>query len=113
MRRLMLLTLVAILAVDAFAGSKDIGKTTLKDVQPVGTPEKKEKQQYDLSFVSTTNKEYVCRTSEKKDFKATDFVVGESVSYEVKDNKGKLKTGDGKKVECTIVRAANASAVPK
>ena len=113
MRRFIVLAVLSLLATNAVAGSKDTGKTTLKDVQPAGTPEKKEKQQYDLSFVSTTNKEYVCRTSEKKDFKATDFVVGEGVSYEVKDNKGKLKAADGKKVECTIVRVANAPAAPK
>jgi hypothetical protein len=34
------------------------------------------------------------------------------VTYEVKGNKGKVKTAAGKELSCTIVRVANASAAP-
>lgn len=112
MRRFMILTLLAMLTVNAIAASKDAGTTVLKDVQPAGTPDKKQKQQYDVSFVSASGKDYTCRTSEKKDVKVHEFVVGSNVTYEVKGNKGKVKTAAGKELSCTIVRVANASAAP-
>jgi len=110
---LIVLTLAMMFSLAALAGTKDSGKTSLKDVQPAGTPANKQKQQYDLLFTSVSGKDYTCRTSEKKTFKATEFVVGESMTYEVKDNKGKLKASNGKQVECTIVRVANAPAATK
>jgi gentisate 1,2-dioxygenase len=103
------LTFATILSVPGIAATKDSGTTTLKDVQPAGTTNNKQKhQQYDLSFASASGKEYTCRTGEKTSVKATDFVVGSSVTYEVKDNKGKLKTAAGKQLSCTIVRVAIA-----
>ena len=110
MRGLVLVTLLATLTVNAVAASKDAGTTVLKDVQPAGTPDKKQKQQYDLSFASASGKDYTCRTSEKKDVKVHEFVVGGNVTYEVKGNKGKVKTSEGKQVSCTIVRVAKAAA---
>ena len=105
---------VGILAASAMAGSKDSGKTTLKDLQPAGTADKKhQNQQYDFSFVSVSGKEYTCRTGEKTNLKATDFVVGSDIGYEVKENKGKVKSASGKQVECTVVRVANATSAPK
>jgi hypothetical protein len=94
------------LTLSAFAGSKESGSTVLKDVQPAGTPDDKQKQQYDLSF-ETGSKSYTCRTSEKKNVNATDFVVGSNVTYQVNGNKGKIKTSQGKQVDCTIVRVAD------
>lgn len=112
MYRLMLLVLLTAFTLSAFAGSKDSGSTVLKDVQPAGTPEKKEKQQYDLSF-ATASKSYTCRTSEKKSVNATDFVVGSNVTYEINGNKGKVKTAAGKQVDCLIVRVADVAPATK
>jgi hypothetical protein len=107
MWRLMAISLFVMVALGAFAGAKDSGSTVLKDVQAAGTPEKKQKQQYDLSF-SSASKTYTCRTSQKKNLNATDFVVGSTVTYQVNGNKGKIKTSAGKQVDCTIVRVADA-----
>lgn len=109
MCRLVMFALALMLTVNAGAASKDSGKTTLKDLQPAGTTDKKHKnQQYDLSFVSPQGKDYTCRTGEKAKVKATDFVVGSDLTYEVNGNKGKVKTSSGKQVDCTVVRVANA-----
>jgi len=114
MRRLTVLFLLIIFAVGAPAATKDTGSTVLKDVQPAGTTDKKQKnQRFDLSFVTTSGKDYVCRTEAKTKIKATDLVVGSSLIYEIKEHKGKLKTAGGKKLDCTIVRVANAEAVAK
>jgi hypothetical protein len=100
------LVLIAAIAITAVAGSKIEGTTTLKDFQPTGTTDKTHKnQQYDLSFVAT-GKEYTCRTNENKSLKATDFVVGSDLKYEINGNKGKVKSSSGKQVDCTIMRVA-------
>ncbi|MGO8983664.1 MAG: hypothetical protein ACLQFM_02655 [Terriglobales bacterium] len=89
------------------AASKIEGITTLKDFQPTGSTDKNHKnQQYDLSFAAS-GKQYTCRTIEKKSLKATDFVVGTDMTYEIGGNKGKLKSTAGKQVACTIVRVAD------
>jgi gentisate 1,2-dioxygenase len=63
---------------------RDSGKTTLKDLQPVGVIDEKHKnQQYDLLFVTTSGKDYTCRTGEKTKLKVTDFVVGSNLAYVV------------------------------
>jgi len=114
MRRLITLTILTMTALNAIAGTKDSGTTTLKDVQPAGTTDKQHKhQQYDLSFVSALGKDYTCRTSEKTSVKATDLVVGSNMNYQVDGNKGKVKTATGKQLSCTIVRVANVAAIPK
>jgi hypothetical protein len=101
-------------AITAAAGSKIEGTTTLKDFQPSGTTDKKthKNQQYDLSFVAA-GKQYTCRSIEKESLKATDFVVGSDVKYEVNGDKGKLKNATGKQVECTIVRVAELPVPPQ
>jgi len=106
MWRLRVLGLFLMVSLSAFAGTKDSGSTVLKDVQPAGTPNKKQKQQYDLSFASAS-KIYTCRTSQKKNVNATDFVAGSTVTYQINGNKAKIKTSVGKQVDCTIVRAAD------
>jgi hypothetical protein len=104
---------IVMVAITAAAGSKIEGTTTLKDAQPTGTIDKKthKNQQYDLSFVAM-GKQYTCRTVEKEHLKATDFVVGSDVQYQVNGDKGKVKSGSGKQVECTVVRVAELPAAP-
>ena len=99
----LLLTMVGALA--ASAAKKDAGTTTLKDVQPAGTTDAKDKknQQYDFIFEASGNS-YTCRTSPKTSVKAVDFVVGSDVRYELDGDKGKFKTSAGKEVKCTVVR---------
>ncbi|HMK28037.1 MAG TPA: hypothetical protein VK473_00020 [Terriglobales bacterium] len=107
MRKVCAIALLVIMAaLTASAGSKEKGTTTLKDLQPAGTTDKNHKnQQYDLSFATQT-KQYTCRTKPKKEVKATDFVVGSDVKYEVNGNKGKVTGSTGKQIDCTIVRVS-------
>ncbi len=104
----LLLTMVG--ALPASAAKKDAGTTTLKDVQPAGTTDTKEKknQQYDFIFEASGN-HYTCRTSPKTSLKANDFVVGSDVKYEIDSDKGKLKTTAGKEVKCRVVRVEKIS----
>ena len=112
--RMIVVSLILLVALNAMAAKKESGNTTLKDVQAVGITNKKQKhQQYDISFVSTLGNDYTCRTGEKEKVKATDLVVGSSVAYEVKGDKGKVKTSSGKQLNCTVVRVANTAATPK
>jgi uncharacterized protein YcfJ len=102
--------LMMAIAITAAAGSKIEGTTTLKDFQPTGTTDKTHKhQQYDVSFAAS-GKQYSCRTNEKQSLKATDFVVGSDVQYQIGGSKVKLKTASGKQLECTIVRVAELPA---
>jgi len=119
MRRLNgVLVLVLLSAMSATAGKKQTGTTTLKDLQPAGTPgsegkkNKKTKQQFDF-FFEASGKLYTCRTGVKTSVNATDFVVGSNINYEIDGEKGKLKGDNGKEVKCTVVRVANASAPPQ
>lgn len=112
MRTLALAFLVMAMTVPALADKKIQGTTVLKDSQPTGMPGKDQKHQaYDLSF-STTDKVYTCRTDPNKSMNATDFVVGGSVKYEIDGNKAKIKTTEGKQVECKIVRVEAVAATP-
>jgi hypothetical protein len=112
MRRFALALLVMAMAMPALAYTKLEGTTVLKDSQPTGTPDKEHKHQaYDLSF-STTNKSYTCRTDPNKSMNATDFVVGSSVTYEIDGKKVKIKTPEGKQVECKVVRVEALTSVP-
>jgi hypothetical protein len=96
--------LLLVVCVPFAMAKKDRGSATLKDVQPAGTTDKKNKnQQFDFSF-DTSGMSYVCRTSHKTKMKATDFVVGVSLTYELDEHKGKLKNAAGKQVKCTVVR---------
>jgi hypothetical protein len=88
----------------ALADKKIQGATTLKDSQPTGTKDKEHKHQaYDLSF-NAVDKAYTCRTDPNKSMNAIDFVVGSDVKYEIDGNKVKIKTSEGKQVECKVVR---------
>jgi hypothetical protein len=110
MRRALFITLLIITtASSASAGSKIKGVAMLKDLQPTGTADKHHKhQQFDL-FFAAAGKEYTCRTPADKSLKATDFIVGSDMNYELEGNKGKLKNAGGRQVECTIVRVEDLS----
>ncbi|PYX71960.1 MAG: hypothetical protein DMG78_13640 [Acidobacteria bacterium] len=83
MRKWILFTLIMMFALCAVAATKEKGKVALKDVQPAGVTDKKHKhQQYDLFFTITSGQDYTCRTSDKASVKATELVVGGSISYE-------------------------------
>jgi hypothetical protein len=115
MRKTLTVIVIALfLAILAFAANKESGSTTLKDVQPAGTTDKKHKKlQFDLSF-TTSQHEYTCRTNENEKVQATQFVVGTTVNYKIDGNKGQVKsTSSGKNVKCTIVRVAAVTPVPQ
>ena len=112
-RRIAVLLMAMMSALTASAAKRDTGTTTLKDVQTAGTTDTKDtkdnkNQQYDFIF-DASGHHYTCRTSPKNSVKATDFVVGTDVKYEVDGDKGKLKTTAGKEVKCTVVRVEKAS----
>jgi hypothetical protein len=104
----LLLTVASVLT--ASAAKKDAGTTVLKDVQPAGTTDTKDKkkQQYDFIFEASGN-HYTCRNSPKTSVKAIDFVVGSDLKYELDGDEGKLKTTAGKQVKCTVVRVEKIS----
>jgi hypothetical protein len=99
-----------LITMPALADKKFQGDTTLKDSQPAGTKDKEHKHQaYDLSF-DAVGKAYTCRTDSNKSMNATNFVVGSSVKYEIDGTKVKIKTPEGKEVQCKIVRVEMAPA---
>jgi hypothetical protein len=102
------IVLTLTITMTAFA-SKIAGTTTLRDVQPTGSTDKKTHKhlQFDL-FFDAQNMRYTCRTGDNKSMNATDFVVGSELRYEISGDKGKLKTANGKQVECKIVRVESA-----
>ena len=105
--------LVLMCALTANAGSKQKGTATLKDLQPTGTTDKKHKnQQYDITFDAAPH-EYVCRTAEKTKLNATDYIVGNNITYEIDSNKAKIKNSAGKEMKCTIVRVADVASASK
>ncbi len=112
MRKLVCVALMLLfLGSVGMAANKESGNTTLKDVQPAGTTDKKhKKQQYDLTF-ATAKHEYTCRSNENEKVEATSFVVGTGITYKVDGNKGQVKsTSSGKSVKCMIVRVAALNA---
>ncbi len=105
MRKLMMVVIVLMLfSLASFAGNKSKGTTLLKDLQPAGTTDKDNKNQiYDFLFTTNGN-DYTCRTNREAKIKATDFVVGSDVKYEIDDDNAKLKSASGKEAKCKIVR---------
>jgi type IV pilus biogenesis protein CpaD/CtpE len=105
-----LLVVVAVVLSSAASAEKLTGTTSLKDFQPAGTTDKKNKtQQFDFIF-DTTDQEYTCRTKSK--IKATDYPVGSQVRYQVNNDKGKVKNASGKETDCTIVRVEQLRTTP-
>ena len=113
-KTLALLGIVVFLTTLALAANKESGSTTLTNVQPAGTTDKKhKKQQFDLSFSSSTN-DYTCRTNENEKINATDWVVGSSINYKINGNKGEIKNIQSNKNEkCLVVRVAALTAPPQ
>ena len=110
MRKWTLILFVLAFTLPASA-AKQKGTASLRDFQPAGTTDKKNKtQQFDFTFDAAGN-EYVCRTKDK--MKATDFVVGNDVSYELDNDKVKLKNPSGKEAKCTVVRVEKQAGAPK
>ena len=111
MRKLnVFLVLILVCTLQLSAGSKQKGTATLKDLQPAGTTDKKNKtQKFDISFAAAGN-HYTCRTKDK--IKATDFVVGHDVSYELDKDKVKLKNPSGEEAKCTVVRVEKLTGSP-
>ncbi len=96
--------LVLMCALPATAGPKQKGTAKLDDLQPAGTTDKKDKnQRFDFAFETGGNK-YTCRTAEGTKLKATDYVVGNNVQYEIDSDKVKLKSMAGKETKCKVVR---------
>lgn len=107
MRTFSILAVALCLVGTVLAAQKETGTTKLVNVEPAGTTDKKHKhQQYDFTFDAQTH-EYTCRSKEGDKINATDFVVGSNIDYQVKGNKGKVKSTMGKEVSCTIVRVAD------
>jgi hypothetical protein len=111
MKKIIILALIAGIAMPLSA-AKIRGSAILKDVQPTAqTPDKDHKHQaFDLSFPAE-GRNYTCRTDPDHSMNATDFVVGETMSYEINGKKVKISTPVNKHVDCTVVRVENA-AVP-
>jgi hypothetical protein len=108
-KRNLFIVLIFTITLTAIA-SKMAGTTTLKDLQPTGSTDKKTHKhlQFDF-FFDAQNMQYTCRTGDNKSLNATDFVVGSELRYEISGDKGKLKTTNGKQVECKIVRVESSS----
>ena len=108
---MIVLALVAGMALPLVA-EKIKGSAVLKDCQPTAqTPDKEHKHQaYDLSF-RAEGRNYTCRTDTDHSMNATDFVVGETMSYEINGKKIKISTPANKHVECKVVRVENAPAL--
>ena len=109
-RNVALLVVLTLAASAAARAEKQKGTATLKDLQPAGTTDKKDKtQKYDFTFDANGN-EYTCRTKDK--LKATDFPVNTDVKYELDNDKAKLKNMSGKEAKCTVVRVEKAPVTP-
>jgi len=102
MRKLNGILLLLLLAPLPTQAAKQKGSTTLKDFQPAGTFKDNKRQQFDL-FFDASGTSYTCRTKDDK-LKATEWPVNTEISFEIDKDKAKVKTKQGKKAECTIVR---------
>ena len=106
------LLVVLLCSLPAMAGDKQKGASTVKDFQPAGTTDKNQKKQlFDLTFQASGN-EYVCRTKNDDNVKATEWPVGSNITYELDNDKAKIKSARGKKMECTVVRVEVLKAAP-
>jgi len=111
-KRTLALLLVLMSTLPATAGSKQKGTAKLDDMQTAGTTDKENKNQmYDFLFATGGN-QYRCRTSHKTELKATDFVVGNDVKFEIDGDNVKLKSMAGKETKCKVVRVEAVGAAP-
>jgi hypothetical protein len=99
--------LAGVLVSTAALADSMVQTATLKDLQTVGSTNKKQKhQQYDLVLDTPAN-EYVCRTKLGSSLKATDFVVGSSLEFKLNGQNGEATTVAGKRAKCGIVRVGS------
>ncbi len=98
---MIVLASMAGMVVVPLAASKVKGATDYPDCQPTAqTPDKEHKHQsFDLSFPAE-GKNYNCRTDTDQSMNPTDFVVGETMSYEINGKKVKISTPANKHVDC-------------
>jgi hypothetical protein len=109
MHKISLVAILLFAIVLPASASKIEGSSVLKDSQPTGTIDKEHKHQaYDLSFLAAS-KLYTCRTNSDDSMNATDFIVGHEIKYEIDGKKVKIKTPEGKHVECKIVRVEDTA----
>jgi len=105
-RKTSALCLAAALFSTAALAATVIQTATLKDLQTVGTTNKKQKhQQYDL-VIDTPSNEYVCRSQLGSTVKPTQFVVGSTLEFKLSGQNGEAKNSAGNQVKCVIVRVA-------
>ena len=105
-RKTSALCLAAALFSTAALAATVIQTATLKDLQTVGTTNKKQKhQQYDL-VIDTPSNEYVCRSRLGSTVKPTQFVVGSTLEFKLSGQNGEEKNSAGNQVKCVIVRVA-------
>jgi hypothetical protein len=111
LRQISALCLAAVCLAPAAVAATTLTPGTLKDLQTVGSTNKKQKkQQYDL-VIDTSSNEYVCRTKLGEKVKATDWVIGSSLQFKLSGQNGEATTIDNKHVKCGIVRVAPVAAV--
>lgn len=109
-KRLLTLLLGLACSLPAVAGQKQKGTAKLDDLKTAGTTDKENKNQmYDFLF-DTGGNQYTCRTSRKTELKATDYVVGNDVRFEINGDKVKLTSMTGKETKCKVVRVENMGA---
>ena len=114
MRKWNVVLLLVLMCGLSAGAEKRKGTATLKDLQTTGGTDKKKhkNQQYDFTFLSSP-RQYTCRTPEKTKLNATDYVVGDNITYQIDGNKGKVKNSSGKETKCTVVRVENVSTASK
>ena len=118
MRRLPIVTaLIMAMALPSFAAKKVSGTTTLKDCQPANTPDNSKKnkthQTFDLSFDAEgrITRAVLLRTSRRM----RRILWWAARSTMSRRAKATIKTSEGKKLQCTVVRVqelGTAAAAP-
>jgi hypothetical protein len=110
--RILAVLLVLVSTLPVTAGQKMKGTAKLDDLQTAGTTDKNNKNQiYDFLFATGGNR-YTCRTSHKTELKATDYVVGNDVRFEIDGDNVKLKSMAGKETKCKVVRVESVGSAP-
>ncbi len=106
MHRRSILCLAAAIFSTAVLAEKVPQPSTLRDLETVGTTNKKEKhQQYDL-IIDTSSNEYVCRSKLGEKVKPTEFVVGSPIQFKLSGQNGEATNAVGNRIKCGIVRVA-------
>ncbi len=113
MQKIWMVLMVVLLSVLTLSAEKQKGTLTLKDLQPAGTTDKNQKNQiYDFLF-TVQDMSYTCRTNYETKIKATDYVVGDTLKFEIDGDNVKLKNAKGKEVKCKVVRVEKVAEQPR